>query len=233
MSTEIPRVGRNENCPCGSGKKYKKCHGGASHANVVAEIAKIGPQWFERRVTELLSGASEDRPVLAQCEIFDHQERLDQAGSEGKDKRERELLENLKLGLSQSALEPFEVTEVRRGYGLSLKGALSGRRFYVDSAEVAERLEPMEWLLGRVVLFGQRAYLLNDWSKVPFRRRKQLRAALLAAYEPEAESPAESPAEGAEAADSAEASAPKPVPTTWLRERGPWVLSTYDEVTSA
>jgi hypothetical protein len=23
----VPRVGRNEPCPCGSGKKYKKCHG--------------------------------------------------------------------------------------------------------------------------------------------------------------------------------------------------------------
>ncbi len=24
---KIPKVGRNEPCPCGSGKKYKKCHG--------------------------------------------------------------------------------------------------------------------------------------------------------------------------------------------------------------
>jgi preprotein translocase subunit SecA len=24
----VPKVGRNEPCPCGSGKKYKKCHGG-------------------------------------------------------------------------------------------------------------------------------------------------------------------------------------------------------------
>ena len=24
---QIPKVGRNEPCPCGSGKKYKKCHG--------------------------------------------------------------------------------------------------------------------------------------------------------------------------------------------------------------
>jgi SEC-C motif-containing protein len=24
-----PKTGRNEPCPCGSGKKYKKCHGGA------------------------------------------------------------------------------------------------------------------------------------------------------------------------------------------------------------
>jgi preprotein translocase subunit SecA len=23
----VPRVGRNELCPCGSGKKYKQCHG--------------------------------------------------------------------------------------------------------------------------------------------------------------------------------------------------------------
>lgn len=26
---EEPKVGRNDPCPCGSGKKYKKCHGGA------------------------------------------------------------------------------------------------------------------------------------------------------------------------------------------------------------
>jgi uncharacterized protein YecA (UPF0149 family) len=24
---EAPKVGRNDLCPCGSGKKYKKCHG--------------------------------------------------------------------------------------------------------------------------------------------------------------------------------------------------------------
>jgi uncharacterized protein YchJ len=24
---EEPKVGRNDPCPCGSGKKYKKCHG--------------------------------------------------------------------------------------------------------------------------------------------------------------------------------------------------------------
>jgi uncharacterized protein YecA (UPF0149 family) len=26
---EIPPPGRNDPCPCGSGKKYKKCHGAA------------------------------------------------------------------------------------------------------------------------------------------------------------------------------------------------------------
>ena len=27
ISQNIPKVGRNEPCPCGSGKKYKYCHG--------------------------------------------------------------------------------------------------------------------------------------------------------------------------------------------------------------
>ncbi len=27
-----PKVGRNDPCPCGSGKKYKKCHGAAAGA---------------------------------------------------------------------------------------------------------------------------------------------------------------------------------------------------------
>jgi preprotein translocase subunit SecA len=26
----VPKVGRNDPCPCGSGKKYKKCHGSAA-----------------------------------------------------------------------------------------------------------------------------------------------------------------------------------------------------------
>ncbi|WP_421888217.1 SEC-C metal-binding domain-containing protein [Methylibium sp.] len=24
---DVPRAGRNDPCPCGSGKKYKQCHG--------------------------------------------------------------------------------------------------------------------------------------------------------------------------------------------------------------
>jgi preprotein translocase subunit SecA len=24
---DVPRAGRNDPCPCGSGKKYKNCHG--------------------------------------------------------------------------------------------------------------------------------------------------------------------------------------------------------------
>ena len=27
LSGKLPKVGRNDPCPCGSGKKYKRCHG--------------------------------------------------------------------------------------------------------------------------------------------------------------------------------------------------------------
>jgi preprotein translocase subunit SecA len=27
MAQQVPKVGRNDPCPCGSGKKYKQCHG--------------------------------------------------------------------------------------------------------------------------------------------------------------------------------------------------------------
>jgi uncharacterized protein YecA (UPF0149 family) len=27
LQRKTPKVGRNDPCPCGSGKKYKKCHG--------------------------------------------------------------------------------------------------------------------------------------------------------------------------------------------------------------
>jgi len=27
VKREEPKTGRNDPCPCGSGKKYKKCHG--------------------------------------------------------------------------------------------------------------------------------------------------------------------------------------------------------------
>ena len=30
VKRDAPKVGRNDPCPCGSGKKYKKCHGAAA-----------------------------------------------------------------------------------------------------------------------------------------------------------------------------------------------------------
>jgi SEC-C motif len=38
---QAPKVGRNQPCPCGSGKKYKRCHGG-THANGDPAASLVG-----------------------------------------------------------------------------------------------------------------------------------------------------------------------------------------------
>ena len=39
---EGKKVGRNDPCPCGSGKKYKKCHGAAKPRDAEARCSTIG-----------------------------------------------------------------------------------------------------------------------------------------------------------------------------------------------
>ena len=40
MRGQVPRVGRNDPCPCGSGKKYKHCH--EAKANAMTTWQRIG-----------------------------------------------------------------------------------------------------------------------------------------------------------------------------------------------
>ena len=40
MTEEIPVVGLREPCPCGSGKRYKACHGKARNRESVAHVAR-------------------------------------------------------------------------------------------------------------------------------------------------------------------------------------------------
>lgn len=47
------RIGRNDPCPCGSGKKYKRCCYGKEVDSFVAEEAwKQDPEWYKIRLTE-------------------------------------------------------------------------------------------------------------------------------------------------------------------------------------
>ena len=44
-----PKVGRNDPCPCGSGKKYKKCHGAVADVIRVTQVAVIAVgRWRSR-----------------------------------------------------------------------------------------------------------------------------------------------------------------------------------------
>ena len=39
----MTKVGRNDPCPCGSGKKYKKCHGGIAHLERISKVMAALP----------------------------------------------------------------------------------------------------------------------------------------------------------------------------------------------
>jgi hypothetical protein len=97
--------------------------------------------------------------------------------------RDRRLYSQLTLSLSQSVFEPLEVTEVLRGSGFKVRGVLSGRVTQINQATDAARVEPMEWIFGRVLIFERRAYLLEGWGKLPFKKRKPLRAELRASLD--------------------------------------------------
>jgi len=70
-SVELPRrktlrVGRNEPCPCGSGKKYKECHASEGQAyldklvrdqereKLLQEQKDAGVPWYKRLITKAL-----------------------------------------------------------------------------------------------------------------------------------------------------------------------------------
>jgi SEC-C motif len=62
VSSPILRIGRNEKCPCGSGKKYKHCHGNPAHPEFGQAVfidtrrADIDQKWiiFARDVKDIL-----------------------------------------------------------------------------------------------------------------------------------------------------------------------------------
>ena len=233
----MSKVGRNQPCPCGSGKKYKKCHGVDAKAIGLNEVAKIGPRWISQMVTQTLKEAQRvhkdsfvDADLLTKlnwlCKVEDHQQsdieevelekqelggaaevEIDAANLEGAkemtesgeirdsstlsillrdvalpttNRRDRRLFSQLKLSLSQSVFEPLEILEVLRGSGFKVKGCFSDRIFQINQPNDTSELEPMEWIYGRVIVFGRRCYLLEGWEKINFRGRKALKAEVLA-----------------------------------------------------
>ena len=182
MRNSIMKIGRNDPCHCGSGKKFKKCCGSSAAANVVAEVSKIGAQWVQRHVKQLLDLAGYQAEIdldlsTQMIKILDEksQGNFTDVMLESKSKKEKEVFESLHLSVGLSIIEPLEVLEVKRGYSLKVKGCFTHKVSTIEQIEDAAELEPMEWILGRVITFAKKSYLLPDWKKIPFRQRKNLR----------------------------------------------------------
>jgi preprotein translocase subunit SecA len=58
LRRELPKVGRNDLCPCGSGKKYKHCHGSSTEALPVRGREKDSPADGAGNGAETSSGTS-------------------------------------------------------------------------------------------------------------------------------------------------------------------------------
>ena len=236
----MAKVGRNDPCPCGSGKKYKKCCGRTAQANALNEVARIGYKWIDMMINQTIENALQanghtqdqsdrlnslnwlcdtgdlsnsnlsdldldlelapqelgiDAEVEVNADELEGAHEMTESGDlkadaklsqvlktvdiETANRRDRKLFSQLKLSLSRSTFETFEVLEVLRGSGFKVQGCFSGRIFQINQAHDAAQLEPMEWLYGRIVVFGRRAYLLQGWEKLPFRNRKSLKKDVL------------------------------------------------------
>ncbi|MCA9541254.1 MAG: SEC-C domain-containing protein, partial [Myxococcales bacterium] len=196
------KLNRNDPCHCGSGKKYKKCHMESDEARTreVRQLDTLA-EWvaFYRRemheavtaraieATAVVTAArgwfgdaptdapladplfaehalydlaiTEDGPLIAEAEV-------EPRGAEATH------LENLRKALAGSHLSLIEVVENKPGRGVRLHDRLADVRRFVGDPELAGKLEPMEVVLGRLVMYGDKPVLLPDWEKVYFRGRK-------------------------------------------------------------
>ena len=184
------KLGRNDPCHCGSGKKYKKCHGPLDQQGESrVEAVKIGTSWVKLQLDFIYKTVGEtlgDFPLMRDQQLYDcgDESKVLAVSYLGADLVKKSQFDLFKASLSDTYLEPLEVTEVCRLNGeakrnnyVKLRGVCSKVNYHIADQELAEELEPMEWVLGRVVVFEKRSFILG-WTRVPFRKRKALRSAL-------------------------------------------------------
>lgn len=174
-SSNYDAVGRNELCPCGSGKKFKRCHldainelpsdsGRASihvrDERVVRDVIAFGARRFG---ADAVARAAEQKfgtrgaaiqlmtPLVAYEIPFDGKSLaahyLD-AASKGASADDRRWIERQ----LQTRLSIWEVLSVDRGRGMEVVDLLSGHQCFVDEKLGSQTLLPRHAILGRVLL---------------------------------------------------------------------------------
>lgn len=188
------KLKRNDLCWCGSGKKYKKCHmesdlqrermerslrtlgqwvayhGGALAVNVRLEAegnesiqAALAPLGTDLNDTQTAQIALYDLPVDGAPLI---------AKATTPDTRHAQSRDSLRAVLAKSVLSLFEVTEVKQGKGVRLRDRLQDQDRWIADAELAQTLEPMQALIGRIIVVNERNVLIDGWETIGFRGRK-------------------------------------------------------------
>ncbi len=195
-----PKVGRNDPCPCGSGRKYKKCCAAAEDArsqdarrNALArmtdELVKYGDRhvaWENREdcVAAYFGRSDRDLEESFVVPLFVDWLHLDVPAADGltcaesyRERRgarlpadERALLDSLVA----SHLGLYEVTEVRPGEGVTLRHVL-----FDTTHEIAERLgsrsvDRRDLVAARLVAIGGRTSITSGALLFPPEHRTAL-----------------------------------------------------------
>lgn len=175
------RIGRNEPCPCGSGKKYKKCHlaedRGRDHkesrldelARIDAELTermlnfavdRFGAGWFGRRTPFPDSPDADLLQLLVPWALHHHE-------VEGRPvcewfRRSARLSAGEKVCLDahrRAWLSIWEVTDADPGVSLTLHDPLTGEVRKVTEKTASRNLKKGDSIVARVVRFGDTAIL--------------------------------------------------------------------------
>jgi len=176
-----PKVGRNDPCPCGSGRKYKKCHLRANEQEQAAARERDGSHdRDEELVYEVAAFAAARFGAAWQGHMRDFADARDaiqlslpwavyhyrvegatvvdwylQEQGHHLSRAERAWL----AAQGEAWLSVWEVTEVEPGVGLTLRDLLSGETRAIREVTASQTLVVRDALLGRVVDHDGRSLL--------------------------------------------------------------------------
>jgi len=166
-----PRVGRNDPCPCGSGRKYKKCHLDArptSVASVPSSPAQVRELDFRMMRTLLTFGDARQRELAIGPDVrltghpaFDgpwlvfHEriggrrliDRFVEARHHALDPTERAWI----VAQQETRLSMWEVVNVVPGKSLALRDQLTGERHFVSDDDLSRQAHRGDRILARVL----------------------------------------------------------------------------------
>lgn len=185
-----PKVGRNDRCPCGSGRKFKVCHMGKPAMQAAGESAtlllhKLGV-WLTQPDVELIraavsraaGGDGDDDvdaagPLLADIVLFDRGQLarfLDVRGA---------LLPEAERTLGRSWLASrrslHEVQAVSPGNGLAVRDLGSdGDPVEVRDRSLSRQVEPLDLVCMRLLPDGSGGVVATDGIRVPRLQRRHV-----------------------------------------------------------
>ncbi len=205
----MAKIGRNVPCPCGSGKKYKQCHGPIDAAReseqrqlkqaqetLLAKVMEAAPRFatdFPEALERFWNGAY---TVASLEELDDVEERgserflawffFDYRGAGGQTPVERLVEDPSDLDLTPPEaqllpswtnvrLQPYIVTEVRKGQGLAVRPLWDEAEIVVEDHAATRRVAAGEILITHLTPAADAHYVAGSAAHITADTVEQLR----------------------------------------------------------